>query len=83
MSGIDRCKWCGVLTDKICSHFNGVDQPVYFCCMQHKKLWLEECNAVTQEVSKEAILPQVRVLIGHKQKDGTITVMPGDGKVPR
>ena len=80
MSGVENCKWCGVLTDKICSHFNGIGQPIYFCCIQHKKLW-EEYNV--KETSSKTVLPKVRVLIGHKQKDGTISIVPGKGEIPK
>jgi hypothetical protein len=87
MSGMDRCalERCGALTDKIISYISGFDDPLTFCCMDHKKEWLneheheQEAQAATEA---EEVLPKVRVLVGHKQKDGTITVVPREGEVP-
>ena len=80
-----HCADCGALHPK-CVSVSSMHGELYFCNLQCKSHYFNVTlpDLILKEKKNEeessSILPQVRTLIAHKNKNGSITVMRGDGK---
>jgi hypothetical protein len=83
-----KCADCGALHPKTLSWIDALHRSFYFCNLQCKKHFFDVTYPSMIEKEREnaeeslGILPQVRTLIAHKNKDGSVTFVRGDGELP-
>jgi len=84
---VRKCSDCGALHPKVISWIDAMQREFFFCNMTCKEHFMKvtypamlekECE---NEKDSASILPKVREFIAHKNKNGSITVVRGDGEV--
>jgi hypothetical protein len=84
---VRKCSDCGSYHPKVFSWIDGLQRTFYFCNMKCKDHFIDVTYPAKLEEEKlneeatNSILPQVRSVIAHKNKDGSVTFVSGNSEV--
>lgn len=84
---IRKCDSCGALHPKVLSYIDAGNRCFYFCNLLCKKNFFDVVYPALlkeereHEESERSVLPEVRVLIAHKDKKGRVTIVRRDSEI--